>query len=103
MKFLLESRNTKGQYTVSSLGALAIVLIVAAIIISIGAEIMDDVKGEMTGASTYTCGVNGSAAYNASCGGLDAANTFGDWLDTVALIIVAAVVIGIIATSFGRQ
>ncbi len=101
MKGLLE--NKKGALGIQSLGAVAIILIVAAIIIAIGAEILEDVQGEMTGASGYTCGLSGSAAYNSTCGGLEGANTFGDWLDTIALIIVAAIVIGIIATSFGRN
>jgi len=99
----MDFKNKKGAIGVQSLGALAIVLMVAAIIIAVGAEILTDVQGEMSGASGYTCGTSGSAGFNATCGGLDGANTFGDWLDTIALIIVAAVVIGIIATSFGNN
>ena len=95
--------NNKGQYTVGSLGGLAIAMVVAAIIIAMGGEILSDIQGGLTGASGYACGLSGTAAYNASCGGLKATNTFGDWLDTIALIIVAAVVIGIIVSSFGRQ
>ena len=94
----------KGQAMgVGSLGALAIVLVVAAIIISVGAQILDGVQGEVTGASGYTCGQSGSSAFNATCGGLSGTEIFGDWLDTIALIIVAAVVIGIITSSFGKQ
>ncbi len=98
--------NKKGVYDVGSLGALAIVLVVAAIIISIGAQIVDgvqtEIEGSTTNGNTLVCGINGTAAYNSTCGGLDAQNTMGSWLDTIALIIVAAVVIGIIANSFGR-
>ena len=101
MKFNL--KNKKGQYGVGALGGLAIVLVVAAIIISVGAEILDGVQNEVTGASGYTCGLSGTSAFNATCGGLAGTEIFGDWLDTIALIIVAAVVIGIIASSFGRQ
>lgn len=93
--------NKKGLYTLGSLGAVAIALVVAAIVIAIGSEVLSDVQDKLTGASTYTCGSNGTAGYNATCGGLEGTETFGDWLDTVALILVAAVVIGIIATSFG--
>lgn len=86
-------KNKQGLYTIGSLGALAIVLVVAAIVIAIGGEILDDVQAEFT---------PDSYAYNATEGGLEGVETFGSWLDTVALITVAAVVIGIIATSFGR-
>ncbi len=105
--FLINKMNKKGQLGIQSLGAVAIILIVAAIIIAIGAEILDNVQtqieGDTTGGDSLVCGLNGTAAYNATCGGLAGANTFGDWLDTIALIIVAAIVIGIIATSFGRN
>ena len=83
--------NTRGQYSVSSLGALAILLVTASIVIAIGGQILADVQTEFT-ANTY--------AYNATGGGLEGIETFGSWLDTIALIIVAAVVIGIIVTSF---
>ena len=175
--------DRKGQYTIGALGSLAIVLVVASILIAVGAEVLDSVKG---GLSTQTAGVletiaaennsvialagagayfpnkvindstflvyndSGRAnvvlsgnysvtannysitinatdneswqyfpgdnlylsynitllettAYNSTREGLDGVAVFGEWLDTIALIIVAAVVIGIIATSFGRQ
>jgi len=99
--------NKHGQVGIQSLGALAIVLIVAAIVIAVGAEILDNVQSNIvadeTNGDTFACGYNGTAAFNATCGGLGGAETFGSWLDTIALIIVAAVVIGIIATSFGNN
>ena len=100
--------NKKGQvYSVGALGGLAIVLVVAAIIISIGAQVLDGVQSNVrdgaTNGPTLVCGINGSSAFNSTCGGLSGTEIFGDWLDTIALIIVAAVVIGIIASSFGRQ
>ena len=95
--------NNKGQYTVGALGTLAIVLVVAAIIIAVGAEIIADVGTEVSGSNSYVCGESGDVAFNVTCNGLDCVEVFGEWLDTIALIIVAAVVIGIIATSFGRR
>ena len=185
--------NNKAQAMgVGALGGLAIVLVVAAIIISVGAEILDNVQGQSSpesrlqenitftaaadeanvaitgfnspqtlingtlvlynisdgacgatyrdtpmGVANYTLNVaNNSvyigfndtasgiylnwstgldlcgsydltyyetAQYNVTQGGLEGTEIFGDWLDTIALIIVAAVVIGIIASSFGRQ
>ena len=98
-------KNKKGAYSVGMLGGLAITLVVAAIIIAIGAEIISDVGVGIsdTAGTTYVCGQSGNVAFNATCGGLKGTAVFGEWLDTIALIIVAAVVIGIIASSFGRQ
>ena len=99
----VDKMNNKGQYTVGALGSLAIVLVVAAIIIAVGAEIIADVGTEIADDSGYVCGTSGDVAFNVTCEGLDGVAVFGEWLDTIALIIVAAVVIGIIATSFGRR
>ena len=41
-----------------------------------------------------------NAAYNSTQAGQRATNTFADWLDNIALIIVAAIIIGIIIGSF---
>lgn len=174
-------KHKSGQVSASALGALAIVLITAAITIAIGGEVLNDVQSNIdAGASYYnkttsftatnntvyvlagfdsnnridrlvifndtgcaktniptnttswtrvgnqiTVKVEGdpykgvlgynsgdtwcvsynwtnllTEAYNATQGGLKGTNTFGDWLDTIALVLVAAVVIGIITTSF---
>ena len=90
----MNTYNKKGMYTVSALGTLAIILVVAAIVIAMGGQILDDIQDEFT-PDTY--------AYNATSGGLEGIQTFSEWLDTVSLILVAAVVIGIIATSFGAR
>ena len=42
-----------------------------------------------------------TGAYNATKGGLEGLNEFADWLPTLALIIIAAVIIGIIVRYFG--
>ena len=94
--------NKNGVMTISVLGGLAIALVVAAVVIAVGAEILDDIQDEVTGAAGFDCDNNGTAAFNATCGGLAGTEVFGEWLDTIALIVVAAVVIGIIVTSFGR-
>lgn len=65
------------------------------------ADVQTEIGTEQTAVSDVGC-QNGTAAYNATCGGLEGVETFGSWLDTIALIIVAAVVIGIIVSSFGR-
>ena len=176
--------SKKGQYTIGALGGLAIAMVVAAIIIAMGGEILEEIQDSMdtitinvshtfsdpvqlnqTSVSinlaspttlinaTYnvsnvcynTSGNNsnqyripatdynvvvsnssiqfniengahngsawycdfaatyyGTTSYNATQGGLSATETFGSWLDTIALIVVAAVVIGIIVVCFGQ-
>lgn len=101
MKSLLESKNKKGQFTINMLQIFAIVIATTAIILSITGEVLDDVQSEVTDSDLYSC-TNGSAAYNATCGGLEATNTFADWLDTIALVLVAVIVIGLVAF-FGRS
>ena len=96
----MKAENKKGQYSVGMLGGLAITLVVAAIIIAIGSQVLDDV-GEKFKTSNTSAGY--SVSYNATQNGLEGTSVFGEWLDTIALIIVAAVVIGIIASSFGRS
>jgi len=180
--------NKAGQYTIGALGGLAIAMVVAAIIIAIGGNVLGDVQEQLSvdtwsynqtisatgnvstlltqnirlpnliintsvvvynesgmtssananvtmdsacynveianstisfnepavtpdctdmansSASTYYVNYQitylETSAYNATKGGLEGTNTFGDWLDTIALIIVAAVVIGIVVSSF---
>lgn len=60
----------------------------------------DDVTGngiQVNFTYTWYC----TYSYNASDQGLQANNTFGDWLDTIALVLVAVIVIGLVAF-FGR-
>ncbi|GAG79493.1 unnamed protein product [marine sediment metagenome] len=51
---------------------------------------------------TYTC-YSCQVSYNATQEGLKGTNTMAAWLDTIALIVVAAVVIGIIVSSFASE
>ena len=43
---------------------------------------------------------NATKAFNATAGGEEGIETFGDWLPTIAVIIAAALVIGIITSYF---
>ena len=58
MKSLLE--NKKGQYSINSLGAVAIAFVVAAIVFGIGAVILKDVGNNIgsTDTTKYVCNVN---------------------------------------------
>ncbi len=66
----------------------AVLIVIIAITLSMGGEVLDDIRDDQT---------SGSVAYNASTGGLDAIDIFASWLDTIALIIVVAVIIGVLA------
>ncbi len=86
--------NKKAQrFTINDLGTIAIALVVAAIILGLGATILEKIQGTQTTNNT---------AFNASGFGLDGLNTMAEFLPTIAIVAVAAIVIGIILVFFGR-
>lgn len=70
---------------------LALLLVVTAIAVGIGADVLTDVQSDQT-ANSY--------AHNISTEGLTGVAELGSWLDTIGLVIAAAVVIGILVYSF---
>ena len=118
--------------TVAALGSMALTIVVAAIIISMGTTILTDMEenncpytyGAVNGSSTVTadpvsetysgcCQTFGtgnsnctlwysSAAYNATHQGISGMITFADWIPMIALVVVAAIVIGVIVTYLGK-
>jgi len=58
--------------TLGQFGSLALAFVVAAIVISLGAEILSQVRTTQT-ADTYE--------YNVTTEGLEGAETFGEWLE----------------------
>lgn len=70
-------KEKKGVYGINSLGTVAVILVVAAIIISMGGTILKNIQD--------TEDDNQSAAYNATREGLNAMVTLGDWLPTIAI------------------
>ena len=160
----------KAQFTISSLGTVAIALLIAAVVLGLGATILSEVQDVQTdsvgtiteevitwpGNNTYvylaetrviagsetvynytdtmTSGVDyilngsrikfindsgdtwntsyinitynynyGSHAYNSSIEGLSGVSTMSEFVPTVAIVAVAAVVIGLILVMFGRR
>ena len=79
-------KSNKG-YQVGDLLPLAIVFVVVAVAISLGADVLDDIQATQT---------TNSVAYNATGYGLTSMNTFAKWLPTIALVVVIAVIIGIL-------
>ena len=93
MKTLLKSK--KGQaFTISDLSSIGITLVVVAIVLSIGATIVANIQSTQT---------SGSVAFNASAYGLTGLNTLASYVPTVALVAVAAVVVGIVLVFFARR
>lgn len=75
----------------NQLSSMVLVFVVAAVIIGIGGTVLTSVQGTQT--------ANG-IAYNATGEGLSGITTFGEWLPTIAVIVAAAIVIGIIVSMF---
>ena len=65
--------------------------VIVAIVVGFGATILGDVQATQT--------TNG-APYNVSQKGIDSLKKFGDNLPTLALVVVAAVIIGVLASAF---
>ncbi len=87
--------NKRGQrsFTIADLGTIAIALVVAAVILGMGATILAKLKGSQT--------IN-STAYNTSQFGIEGLSTMAEFIPTIAIVAVAAIVIGIILVFFGR-
>lgn len=81
------------RFTIADLGTIAIALVVATVILGLGATILDRIQGTQT--------LNGTA-YNASGFGLTGMTTMSEFMPTIAIVAVSAIVIGIILVFFGR-
>jgi len=72
----------------NQLGTVAIAFVFVAIVIGIGADVLGDIRGGQT-ANSYE--------YNASTRGLESVDELGTWLPTIALVVAASFVIGVLA------
>ncbi len=90
----MKKLSKKAQaFTINDLGTIAIALVVAAIILGMGATILEKIQGTQT---------TDKIAFNASGFGLTGLNTMAEFIPTIAIVAVAAIVIGIILVFFGR-
>jgi len=78
-----------------AIAGIALTFVVIAIVISAGAMITNEFKGQIQDTN--------STAYSAVEKGEAALQTFANWLPLLAIVVVASVVIGIIVTVFARQ
>jgi hypothetical protein len=102
---------------INDLSGIAISFVVIAVVLGIGSTILGSVRSSgCSGGTTYLNATSGlcynqttggladtawhqveSVAWNASTGGLAGLNTISSWQVTLAIIVVAAVVIGVIS------
>ena len=82
------------RFSIMDLGSIAIALVVAAIILGLGGTILDEVQDTQT--------VN-STSYNTSTEGLAGIETMAQFIPTIAIVAVAAIVIGIVLVYFARR
>lgn len=85
--------RTKRKGSVNQLGALGLVVVVAAIILGMGAEILAELQEQQTA---------NSSAYNITSQGLAGLAVFGNWIPLIALVLVASIVIGVIVRYLGN-
>ena len=64
-----------------------------AFVVSMGAEILQ---------SLYDGQTEDSYAYNATGEGLESLDELGSWLPTLALVVIAAIIIGVLVTYLAR-
>ena len=85
-------KNKKGQ--VNQLSGAILGLVLAGIFLVLGLVITQELR------DTQTAGTEAYEAANSTVAGL---GTFGDFMEIIVLAVVAAVVIGLLLTSFGRK
>ena len=95
---LINNKRGQRSFTISDLGTIAIALVVASVIIGMGATILEKIQDLSVGNAT-----TGTSAFNISRFGIDGLTTMAEFIPTIAIVAVAAIVIGIILVFFGRQ
>lgn len=78
-------------YTLRDLLPIALIMAVAIIATAISADVVADVQEDQ---------VANSVAYNISGYGLEGLAELGSWFPTIALVVAAAIIIGILVLSF---
>lgn len=94
----------KGQaaFTISDLGTVAIALVVAVIIIGLGATILQEIQATTDTDVNLSDPGTFNVAFNTTAFGLTGLLTLSSFVPTIAIVAAAAIVIGIILVFFGR-
>lgn len=90
----MDMKENKKGMSVGSLLPLGITFVVLGIAFAIGASVLSSTQAGFT-AGTYE--------YNSTQAALEGINTFSGWLDTIALVLVASVIIGILVVYLARR
>ena len=109
-------KHKKGMYTLKDMLPIAIMFLISVIALTIGTQIISGLaqnQGCNTGytynttvgvcqnaTSAYNAGAGMTYAGNVSYGGLQGSATFGNYLPTIALVMAAAIIVGILVSSF---
>lgn len=91
-----KSKKAQRSFGINDLGTVAIALVVAAVILGLGGTILDKVQDTQTNTS------GSDSAYNTTQYGLESMDTMAQFIPTIAIVAVAAIIIGIILVFFGR-
>lgn len=96
--------------TLGDLGPVAIAFVFIAVVIGVGAVVLDNIQVDNGLGTTTACGTNSTGgsggtilytgcneAVNATGEGLTSLNELSSWLPTIALVIAAAIVIGVLS------
>ena len=104
-----KKKHGKKGMTIGEFGTLALGFVLVAIIIAIGGTILVQTQQTQCSAGVWNATINNcnptqtSIASNATGYGLVGITSMSQWLPTIAVIIAAAVVIGIIVRYFAGQ
>jgi type II secretory pathway component PulF len=82
----MKGKKRKG-FSISMIGPIAIVVVVAVVVLGFGAQILGQIATSQTA---------GTFERNITNQGLAGLKTLGDWIPTIVLIVVLAIIIGII-------
>lgn len=93
MNLKLDKMNKKG-FRLGDLSGIAITFVVLAVVLGVGSTILDSIQGSQTA---------DGFAYNNTQEGLQALSELSGWQVTLATIVVAAVVIGVIGLFYSMK
>lgn len=100
----MKKQNKKAAFTLGDLPNIAIAVLIFAVVLGIGSTVIESVQdNNLPDAFNKSNPGSYDITYNVTHGGLDGLGTMADYQTTIAIVAIAAVVIGIILVFFGRQ
>ena len=93
MELMKKAKTMKGNFSIGDIGPIAIVLVVAIIMVAVGAMILGEMNETVTDA-------NASAVLS---DGLSAISDFSSWFDTIVVVIVAVILLGLVYMLMQRR